>query len=197
MGRETAVEGKPVQEAERALMQEPEDMTTAESAGTTTRMPETMFQEMLNASRGSLSDLASSDDGQNGEDEDNDEEDTEFGKLSHDDEPEWVMGTISKTVQHRIESCWQKQMTLDKVTQPGWGDAANYFRDRDMKYGTAELMVPVVVKPRIDTTSATSPLTTFGEYMQTLDMVRRQWQMPAVTSRPGSSQLRLGSERPQ
>jgi len=91
---------------------------------------------MLNAIRDSLSDLASSEDEEDGEDEDDDEEDTGHGKLSEDDEPGWVMGTISKTVQHRMESFRQKQIRLDQLTQPGWGDTADYFRERDMKYGT-------------------------------------------------------------
>jgi len=33
--------------------------------------------------------------------------------------------------------------------------------------------------------------------MQTLDIVRGQLEMPVVTSRPGSSQMRLGSEKLQ
>jgi len=33
--------------------------------------------------------------------------------------------------------------------------------------------------------------------MQTLDIVRGQLEMPVVTSRPGSSEMRLGSEKPQ
>jgi hypothetical protein len=82
---------------------------------------------MMNAIRDSLSDLASSDDGQDGEDMDDDEEDTNLGMLSDDDEPGWVMGTISKTVQHRMQSFWQKQMRLDALTQPRWTDAANNF----------------------------------------------------------------------
>jgi hypothetical protein len=59
----------------------------------------------------SLSDLASSDDGEDGEDED---EETELGKLSEDDEPGWVMGTISKSVLQRMESIRQKQMKLEQ-----------------------------------------------------------------------------------
>jgi len=51
-----------------------------------------------------------------------------------------------------------------------------------MKYGTAELKVPAVVKPQIDMTAATPSLSTFGELMHTLDIVCRQSQMPAVTS---------------
>jgi len=88
---------------------------------------------MLNAIGDSLSDLASSKDEEDGEDEDDDEEDTGHGKLSEEDEPGWAMGTISKTVQHRMESFPQKQMRLDQLTQPGWGDAADYLRERDMK----------------------------------------------------------------
>jgi hypothetical protein len=56
------------------------------------------------------------------------------------------MGTITKTVQHRMESFQRKQIRLDELTQPGWGDAANYFHVRDMKYGTAEMKLPAVLK---------------------------------------------------
>jgi hypothetical protein len=65
-----------------------------------------------------------------------------------------------------------------------------------MKYGTAELMVPAIVKPRTDTTTATSLLMTFGELIQTRDIVTGQSQMPQGTSRPRSSQMRLDSEEP-
>jgi len=188
--RETAVARKRVQDAETVIMQELKDMTTAGNVGATTRKPKTTFEEMLNSLGDSLSDLASSDDHQDGEDKEDDEEDTVHGKLSDDDEPGWVMGTISKTVQHRMESFLQKQMRLDEVTQPGWGDAAKYFRERDMQYGTAKLKVPSVVKPKIDTSAATPSLTSFGEYMHTVDIVRGQSQTPATTSRPGSCQMR-------
>jgi len=151
----------------------------------------------LNAIGDSLSDLASSDDEQDGEDEDDDEEDTGHGKLSEDDEPGWVMGTISKMVQHRMESFRQKQLRLDELTQPGWGDAADHFRERDMKYGTTELMIPAVGKPQEDLTAATPSPTTFGELMQALDIVPGQSQMPQVMSRQVHRQMRLGSEKPQ
>jgi hypothetical protein len=113
--RETAVARKRVQDAETAII---EDMTTAETECATTGKPKTTFEEMLNAIRDSLSDLGSSDDEQDEEDKEDDEEDTELGKLSDDDEPGWVVGTITKTVQHRMESFRKKQMRLDKFTQP-------------------------------------------------------------------------------
>jgi len=152
---------------------------------------------MLNAIRDSLSDLPSSEDEQDGEDEDDDEEDTGHSKLSEDDEPGWVMGTISKTVQHRMESFRQRQMRLAKLTQPGWGDAADYFRERDMKYGMTELKALAVGKPQTDTIAATPSPTTFGELMQALDIVPGQSQPPQVTSRQGSSQMRLHPDKPQ
>jgi len=65
-----------------------------------------------------LCDLASSDDGEDVEEED--------------DEPGWVMGTITKMVQQRIKRSRQKQMMIAKLTQPGWEDAADYFREQDM-----------------------------------------------------------------
>ena len=65
-----------------------------------------------------------------------------------------------------------------------------------MKYGTAESKVPAVVMHQIDTTAATASPTKSGEPMQSLEVVRGQSQMPAVTSRPGHSQMRLGWEKP-
>jgi hypothetical protein len=75
-----------------------------------------MFEEMLVAIRDSLSDLASSDDGEDGEDED--DEETEQCKLTKDDKPGWVMGTITKIVQQCSERFQQKQMKFDQLTQP-------------------------------------------------------------------------------
>ena len=197
MDQETSVARKRVQDAETAIMQEQEHMSNVEKARSTTTKPESTFEEMLNAIGDSLSNLASSDDEEDGEDEVDDEEDTELGKLSEDDEPGWVMGTISNTVQHRIEIFRRMQMTLDKMTQPGWGDTADYFCKRDMKLGTTELKLPAVVKPQTDMAVASPSPTTFGELMQVLDIVPGQSQMPQVTSQQGSSQTRLGSEKPQ
>jgi len=136
-------------------MQEQEHMRNVEKTQSTTTRPEETFKEMLNAIGDSLSHLASSEDEEDGEDDDDDEEDTELGKLSKNDEPGWAMGTISKTVQHRMESFQQKQMRLDELTQPGLGDATDYVCERDIKYRTTELTVPAVVTPQTDITAAT------------------------------------------
>jgi len=117
--RETTVARKRVQDAETGIIQKQEDRRNAEKAGSTTRKPEKTFEEMLTAIGDSLRDLVSSDDEEDGEDEEDDGEDAELGKLGDDDEPGWVIGTISEIVQHRIESIQQKQMTIDELTQPG------------------------------------------------------------------------------
>jgi len=88
---------------------------------------------MLNAIRDGLSNLSTFDEEQDGEDEKQEGDDTELGKPRDIDEPGWVTGILSKTVQHRLESFRQKGMKLDELTQPGWGYAAKYFRERDMK----------------------------------------------------------------
>jgi hypothetical protein len=161
----------------------------------TSREPEKTFEEMLVAIGDSLNDLVSSDDGEDEEDED--DEETKQGKLSDDDEPGWVMGTITKTVQHRMESFCQKQMKLDELTQPGWEDAADYLRNRDKKYGTSKLRIPAVVQQQTNE-DAPAPLpTTFGELMESHDIVPGISQRPQGTSRPGSSHIRLGSVKPQ
>jgi len=137
--RETAVARKSFHDAETAMMQEQEHMENVEMGRSTTTKPEITFEEMLNAIGDSLSDLACSEDEEDGEDEDDDKDDTWHGTLSEDEEPGWVMGTITKTVQHRMGSFWQKQLRLDELTQPGWRDVANHYRERDMKYGTTEV----------------------------------------------------------
>jgi hypothetical protein len=195
--RVSAVATKRVQEAQTALMQEQDHMVNVGKGRSTTTKPEITFDKVFNAIRDCLSDLARSEDEEDGEDEDDDEEDTGHGKLSDDDEPGWVMGTISKTVQQHMESFRQKQQRLDNLTELGWGDAADYFRERDMKYGTTELKVLAVGKPQADSTAATPSPTTFGELMQALDIVPGQSQMPQVTSRQGTSQMRLGLEKAQ
>jgi len=146
-------------------------MKHAEIAGLTTREPAKPFKEIIVAIRDSLSNLSSSDNGEDGEDED--EEETEQGKLSKDYKPGWVMGTITKMVQQLMERLWQKQMKLDELTQLGWEDTADYFRETDKKYGTSELRVAAVIQLQTDDDTAAPALTTFGKLMECVDIVPR------------------------
>jgi hypothetical protein len=114
-------------------------MGDVEKGRSTTTKPEITCEEMLIAISDSLSDLANSEDDEDGEDEDDDEEDTGHGKLSKDDEPGWLMGTICKTVQHHMESIGQKQMRYEELTQAEWVDADDYICEREITYGTTEL----------------------------------------------------------
>jgi hypothetical protein len=59
----------------------------------------------------------------------------------------------------------QKQMKRDELAQPGWEDAAGYFRERDKKYGTTEYRVPPVVQPHTNEVTLEPPPATFGELM--------------------------------
>jgi len=113
-------------------------MRNAKNAALTTTKPETTFEEMLNIIGVSLSDLASSDDQEDGEHNDDHEEDHQLRKFCKVDEPSWVMGSISKVVQHRLEHFRQRQIKLDEMTQPGWGDAANSIRESEKKYSITE-----------------------------------------------------------
>jgi hypothetical protein len=103
---------------------------------------------MLIAIGDSVCNLASSADGKDVEDIDDEEEDTELGKLSYDDKSCWVMGKISAMVQHRIENFRKLDMRIDKLAQPGLGVAANDFDLRDLKYGMTKLNVPAVMMPK-------------------------------------------------
>jgi len=193
--RETAVARKRVEDAEAAVQQEQDNMKHAEIVGLTYREPEKTFEQMLVAIGDSLSDLASSDDEEDGEDKDGEE--SEPGKLSEDDEPGCVMGTITKTVQQRMERFLQKQMQLDELTQPGWEDPADYFCERHMMYGTFKLRVPAVVQLQTNDVAPAPPPTTFRQLMDSVDIVPGISQRLQGTSRPGSSHIRLGSVKPQ
>jgi hypothetical protein len=117
--RETAVARMRVQDTEKAMMQEQELMGNVEKGRYTTIKHGISFEEMLNAVGDSLSDLANSENEEEGGDQDDDEEDIGHGKLSKDAEPGFVMGTISKTVQHCMGSFWEKQVILDEPKQQG------------------------------------------------------------------------------
>jgi hypothetical protein len=72
----------------------------------------------------SLSYRARSDEEDDWEDED-DGKYADLAKLSEDDQPGWVMDTISIMVQYHISRFRQKQLRGDKLTQRGWGEAAD------------------------------------------------------------------------
>jgi len=194
---ETAVASKRVDAAETAIKPEQDDMRNCEKAGLTTTKPETTFQESVNTIGDSLSDYECSDDEQDRDNQDDDDEDPAGGKLTEDDEPGWVMGTISKTEHYRMEGFRHKQMKLDEVTQPGRGGAADYFRERDKNYGTTELKVLAVIQPQMAGDAASSVPTTFSEPLEALDSVPGTLEMPQVTCRAGSSDMRLGLQTAQ
>ena len=193
VARETPVGRKHVEDAETAIKQEQQDIGSAECGGLTAREPRKLCEEMLDATGDSLSDLASSDNEENGEDD----EDTEQVKQSEDDEHGWVMGTISKAVKQRMERFQETQINLDELRQPGWGDMADYFRERDTRYGVTELKFPAVVKLYKVEDAAHPALSTFGELMESLDIIPGILQIPHGTSQPGSSHVRQGSGRLQ
>jgi len=128
---------------------------------------------MLNAIGDSLSDLASFNDGEAGEDMDGDDKDAELLNFSEDEAPSRVMGTMSIIVHHLMVRFRQKQMKLDTLTQPGWGDATDYCGDRDTKYETTKLEVLAVVQPYTKDDPASSRPTTVGKPMQTAGGITR------------------------
>jgi hypothetical protein len=188
--RETAGARKWVDDAEVAVQRGQDNTRKAENVGLTNTEHEKTFQEMMVAIGDSLSDLASSNDGDDGEEED---EETDEGQLSEDNESGWVLDTISKTVQLRLERVRPKQMTLDKLTQPGMEDAADYYCERDKKYGKSTLYVPAVVQQQTDVNAPSLVPTTIRELLECLDILPTISQQPQGTSRPGSSHIRLGS----
>jgi len=184
-----------VEDSEAAVQQEQEDMKHAVIPGLTTREPKKTIEEMMVAMGDRLSNLASSDDGEVGEDQD--DEETEQGKQSEDDKPGWVMGTISKTVQQHMEMFREMQMKLDELTHPGLEDIADNFHKRDKQYGSSELKVPAIFLPQMDDDAAEPATTIFAALMESLEIVPGISQMPQGTSQPGIGHSRLGSVTPR
>ena len=104
--RKAAVTRNGVEDTETAIEQEQEDMRKVENVGLTTRESKKMFQEMMVAMGDSLSDLAYSDDEDDGDDDNDD--DTVLVTLSKNDEPRWVISTMPKMSQQRIDVFQQK-----------------------------------------------------------------------------------------
>jgi len=142
---DTAVARQQVADSETVIKQEQEDMRHAEKAGLTTRKPKKTFEEILNAIRDSLTNLASSDDAEDPEDEEDNHTNAALRNLTDDDKPGCVMERITRTVPQCMVNIPQIQMKLIELMQLDWGDAANSFCERDTKYRTAELKVPAAV----------------------------------------------------
>jgi len=152
-------------------------------------------QEIIASIGDSLSDVASSDNGEDGEDEYDGE--AEQGKPSEDDEPCWVKVTICKTVPQRMKMFQQNQMNIDNLSQLGWGDAADYFRARDTMNCTSEMRVRAVVKSQTNNDAAAPGPKTFRQHMEYVDIVPGISKIPQRTSPPGNCHFRLGSEEAQ
>jgi hypothetical protein len=117
--------------------------------------------------------------------------------LSEDEEPGWVMQTITKTAQQLVERIRQKQMKLDALTPPGWEDTADYYQERDKQHGTSELRVPAVVQPGTDDDVALPAPATFGELMEFVNIGPGISQMWQGTTPPGCRHMRLGAGKLQ
>jgi len=103
---ETPVATERVEDADTAIKHELEDMRYAQKAGLTTTKPETTFEETWNTIGDVWCDPPCPNSREAGEHEDDDKEYPELGKLSEDEEPGWVMGTISKTAEYRMDHVW-------------------------------------------------------------------------------------------
>jgi hypothetical protein len=193
--RDTAGARMRVEDAETTIRQEQEDTDTAENSELTTKEPEKWFNKRIVTIGDSLSNIASSNDEEVWEDADVKE--TEQGQRSEDDEPGCWLGKINQIVLQRMEMFQQEQMKLDELSQPGWENSGNYFNERDKRYGTSKLRVPAAVQPPTDDDKVAPALATFEELMKCVDIVPGISQMPQGTSRPGSSHIRLGSEKSQ
>ena len=64
-------------------------------------------------------------------------------------------------------------------------------------YSTTELRVWAVIQPQTNDDAPPPPPATFGDLMESLDIVPRISQRPQGTSRPGSSHIRLDSVKRQ
>jgi hypothetical protein len=94
--RDTAGATQRVEDAEAAIRKEQDNTEAAQNAGLTTRELENQFHKMIATIGDSRSDVSCSNNGNDADDVENEE--TEQGQLSEDDDPGWVMDTITETL---------------------------------------------------------------------------------------------------
>jgi len=99
-------------------------------------------------------------------------------------------------LQNQIEHFRQKQMKRDELMQPGWANAADYFREGDTKYGMTELGTPIVVQLLTADDAASSGPTTVGEPNETLYRFPTKSQMIQFASQRECRHVLLGSGKP-
>jgi hypothetical protein len=145
--------------------------------------------------RASQRDLASSDDWDVGDDEDDTK--SEQGQLNEEDIPSGVMGTIMKMLQQWAERFWEKQMILHELTQLGWEGAAHNVHRKDKKYGISQSRVLAFIQPDTDDSAVAPAPTTYSKLMDFHYIVPRWLQMLQWTDPPERSRITKGCGKPQ
>jgi hypothetical protein len=88
-------------------------------------------------------------------------------------------------------------MKFDELTQPGWGNVADYFPEQDKRNSPTELKVPAVIKSHLDNQAANPAPSKVEEVTESLEIIPGISQMLCGTSRPGSNDLKLTFRSPQ
>lgn len=119
------------QQAETPIKPEQKDMRNADMVGLKTRKPKTIFHKILNEFGDSKRDLPGLENREDGECSDEDEDDIVMCKLSEDDRPCQVLGTISRTIPHHLHRFQRMQIKIYMLVQLGKGNMAEDFGQRD------------------------------------------------------------------
>ena len=95
----------------KAAVEREKDSVLRRVATDTTKIT---FEEMLEAIGDSINNIATSDE-EDDKDKEEDGEDNVNSELSDDNKPNWIVGTINKLVQKLLDTFWTKQMKLKKL----------------------------------------------------------------------------------
>jgi hypothetical protein len=106
VGKETGGARKRGGDSDVVVQQEEEDMKNGENAGLINRELVKTLQEIMVAIGDNVSNPGTYNVGHNGEVKE--DEQTEQGMLTKDDEPSWVIGRITNTVWQRMERSQQR-----------------------------------------------------------------------------------------
>jgi len=92
-----------------------------------------------------------------------------------------------------MQMFWQTQLKPDQFTQPRCAEAPDYYCEREYKYGTSKLCIPVVIQLKTDDDVVPPEPTAFVEVMEHLQIVPGVSGLPQGTSRPPNSHRRIRS----
>lgn len=158
--KETEPFRRRVAEAEEAIRAAKHERPATDKTHSATETPKPTFEEMLRTIGDDLNDIDDEEgdlkgqgknldsEGEDEEDEDEEDGSDEDEGEDEDDDSHSVLGKMNETRLERVSNLLARRQFREQVTMPGWEEAEKFFKERDKKHNTANLVIPAIIDPR-------------------------------------------------